>query len=790
MAQSPNTSIANKLNRAVLIPALLVGLVASIAFFYFENLRYNSALGYVQQILITLGRQNNNQLANYLAFYQDQALDLTLKRMVKEEHLAFGAICDKQGKTVHQIQKASIHYRIRSQKLFREKITFQQDPANEFLLFCQPIKISNHTYGYLVLGYPLHKLSQARKISIAAFAVTMLTLLTVLTFSLRYLIKKHILSPIANLHQAIDQLEKGDLGIQVIVSSTDELGDIARIFNKMSSGLKESIVNLHQTQLKLFEQIEEKEEALTFLEKSEARYKHLLQNIPGAIFRRTPPPSWQMDYASDYLQKILGKETSQDLLAGKISFLDLIHPDDRKGLLAKTKEACSKGLQIIAEYRLLLNDKQEIWIQERSRPVHNERTQKLLIDGILFDITKLKHSEAEKSHLESILKHAQKMEAVGTLAGGIAHDFNNILQGISGYLELIRTKTRQDQKTAYYLEQCKKVLERATALISRLLAFSRKTDIKLAPVNLNHEIQLAVNLVKRTIPRMINIELNLDESLKTILADSSQMEQIIINLLSNSKDALPEGGKIEIKTKNISRAGIYPLLPEPEEGEYVLLQIQDNGSGMDEKTLKHIFDPFFTTKETGKGTGLGLAAVYGIVQEHKGYIFCQSRVGQGTTFKIFLPAHSESGPAQQEIQDLSPKQISSRPGDKDAAQPTILIIDDEESIREITADILESKNYNTLCARTGEQGLELLKSNKTIDLVLMDLNMPGMGGKKTLEKIKEIFPDLKVIVISGYSDHRIAQNPQEFGAIDFLKKPFKLNELITCVELQLKKSKQ
>jgi PAS domain S-box-containing protein len=399
--------------------------------------------------------------------------------------------------------------------------------------------------------------------------------------------------------------------------------------------------------------------------------------------------------------------------------------------------------------------------------------------GIMRDITRRKRTEEEKARLEAQLMHAHKMEAVGTLAGGIAHDFNNILQVINGYAQmLLMTKTAQNPDYDKLL-QLEKAGERASVLIQQLLTFSRKAGGSYKRVNLNTEIASVEKLLKQTLPKMIDIKINLDERLWPVSADPLHMEQILLNLASNAADAMPDGGQLTIETRNIVLDESYCKAHfEAVPGSYVLLTVSDTGCGMEQDSVCQIFDPFYTTKAIGKGTGLGLASVYGIVKEHGGRIHCYSEPGQGAIFKIYLPAVlNVAADPEKTIKSAN----SPRGGDE-----TILVVDDEPAVREMAREMLEYFGYGVLCAENGECAIETYRTSPTpINLVLLDLNMPGMGGYKCMKELLNIEPDLKILIASGYSTDFHAEQALSSGAASFIGKPYHLQEMARTVRAAL-----
>jgi CheY-like chemotaxis protein len=367
------------------------------------------------------------------------------------------------------------------------------------------------------------------------------------------------------------------------------------------------------------------------------------------------------------------------------------------------------------------------------------------------------------------------MEAVGTLAGGIAHDFNNILQAISGYIELLLAKEKKDRSSLRHLSEIDRAVQRAAELVQQLLTFSRKVDPELKPINLNNIVRQSVKMLERTIPKMIGIEIRLSDDLKTIKSDPIQLEQVLMNIGANAMDAMPQGGELVISTENVTLdENFCNLHIGSKAGDYVRLSISDTGHGMEEETIKHIFDPFYTTKEIGQGTGLGLAMVYGIVKSHDGYILCDSKPGQGTIFSIYLPVSR--------TEHVSDVLLSRDPGVVLGGSETILLVDDDEAVVEIASDILKENGYRILTADCGEKALSIHEENADgIDLVILDLGMPGMGGQGCLEKLLTVNPSLKVIIASGYSADAQVKDALDYGAKDFLGKPYRLVDLLRKV---------
>lgn len=383
---------------------------------------------------------------------------------------------------------------------------------------------------------------------------------------------------------------------------------------------------------------------------------------------------------------------------------------------------------------------------------------------IVRDITDLKKAEKEQENLQTQLLQIQKMESIGRLAGGIAHDFNNLLTTIIGYSDLSLINLPKDNPSTEYLSLIRDAGEKATKLTRQLLAFSRKQVLNMQNVNLETTVTNMAKMLSRMIGEDVDIEIKthgLDELIK---ADPIQIEQIIMNLAVNARDAMPAGGKLTIETSKKEIDKEYSHRDSGlKSGAYLVLTFTDSGDGISEEAKEKIFEPFFTTKEVGKGTGLGLATVYGIVKQHEGHITVDSAPGKGSTFNIYFPII--------DIQDVAEKD-----SENDIVMPTgtetILVIDDEPKVRRLIRDTLEPLGYKLMEAESGNDAIGKMEhSGETVDLLMSDVVMPGMNGKATIEQIKSRLPQVKVLFMSGYADDRIQQYGIRFSDEDFIDKP-------------------
>ena len=375
--------------------------------------------------------------------------------------------------------------------------------------------------------------------------------------------------------------------------------------------------------------------------------------------------------------------------------------------------------------------------------------------------------------IESQLRHAQKMEAIGTLAGGIAHDFNNLLTGIMGNVELAMIKMNSGDDIKENLDNIFMSSKRAADLTSQLLAFGRRRMELPKPLNLLKCVNDAVKVLKRTIDPLINIEIIDKAVLHNIYGDEGQMNQLLMNLLINARDSMPEGGTIEIVSENIVIDDDYYIVnKESLSGHFYRLTIKDTGTGIPEEIMKQIFEPFFTTKKQGKGTGLGLAMVYVIVKGHHGWIEVDSKLGAGTKFIVYLPLTEDQV-------ELKPAEVSiSLTGGSE----TILLTDDESFVRDLGKELLENFGYNVMTAQDGVEALEIYRQNRDkIDLLILDLSMPKKSGRETLRELLEFDSEVKVIVSSGFDKTGPVKSLLDMGAKTFVQKPYRLDKMLTEV---------
>ncbi|MGB8523318.1 MAG: PAS domain-containing protein [Candidatus Acidiferrales bacterium] len=464
-------------------------------------------------------------------------------------------------------------------------------------------------------------------------------------------------------------------------------------------------------------------------------------------------------YNSPSYQKLLGY-TPQEL--EKTSAYEQIHPDDKPAVKQAADEAKKTGIGRRVEYRIRHKNGEWRVLESTASAVRNDNgeVEKLII--VNRDIT-------ERRHLEQQLLLSQRLEAVGKLSGGVAHDFNNILGVIIGYSEALLQKMDADDPMREAVDEIEKAGQRAAALTQQLLAFSRKQVLEPKVLDLNSIVVDVEKMLRRLIGEDVNLEITPSPNLGRVKADRGQIEQVILNLAVNARDAMPRGGQLKIETMNAdldendARNKRY-IVP----GHYAMLQVSDTGMGMSAEVQSHIFEPFYTTKEQGKGTGLGLATVYGVVKQSGGYIWVESEIGKGTRFQVYLPR--AEGVVTEPSRKESP--VMTR------GLGTILVAEDEPSLRKLTCNTLKEAGYKVLEAEDAPKAIEIVKhSDCRIDLLLTDVVMPGMSGRELAENLSLKCPRMKILYMSGYTDGAVATHGVLESGIVILRKPFSRAQL-------------
>jgi PAS domain S-box-containing protein len=517
------------------------------------------------------------------------------------------------------------------------------------------------------------------------------------------------------------------------------------------------------------------------LRAAEARYRTLVEHLPAITYIAELGAGGPWHYVSPQIETMLGF-TPAEWLSDPMNWMNHIYPEDREIALAAENLFQETHDLFQAEYRMCARDGRVLWFRDEGVLLKQSESRGLLMQGVMYEIT-------ERKRLEDQLRHSQKLEAVGQLAGGVAHDFNNLLMLIQAHNEHLREHLAADDPARKDALQIENAVTRAASLTAQLLTFSRKNVLRPKILDLN----LVLGDVGKMLHRLIgeNIEVNIVPAASPVRvkADPGQMEQVILNLAVNARDAMPAGGRLTITASEVeldeNDSRNHEGAPA---GKYVMLSVSDTGSGMDTETQAHIFEPFFTTKAPGKGTGLGLATVYGVVKQSDGWIWVDSKPGRGTTFQIYLPRVQEFVANEASIEEIAPresqalKESTSRivPALETSAKgtETVLVVEDQDGIRDIVRESLRRNGYKVLIANDGEEALQMAAAYPDpIHLLITDLVMPNIGGRELAQRLTPQRPTMKVLFMSGYSEQSALEIEATSQSATVLQKPFSLDAL-------------
>jgi two-component system cell cycle sensor histidine kinase/response regulator CckA len=497
---------------------------------------------------------------------------------------------------------------------------------------------------------------------------------------------------------------------------------------------------------------------------AETKYRMLVEQVNAITYIAEIGIKGQWYYVSPQIEAILGY-TPEEWLAIARDWDEHVHPDDLPTVMA-AEEQSKLGVPFQAEFRVRRKDGREVWLSDTAVIVKGSDSHPVM-EGILVDIT-------ERKTLETQLLQSRKMEAVGRLAGGIAHDFNNLLTIISGYTELAMNRPHLTNEVRSDIERIENAAGRAAGLVRQLLAFSRKQVLQPKILDLNQIVLNLDTLLRRLMDERIEMVTRVSDNLGRVKADPAQIEQVIMNLVVNARDAMPEGGRLVLETCNVELDSNYAVdHVSVKPGRYVMLAVSDTGVGMDQQTVTHIFEPFFTTKEGGRGTGLGLSTVYGIVKQSGGYIWVYSEPGKGSSFKVYLPRVDE---AAEEIPSTAAVSRAQR------GTETILLVEDEEPLRELIQTVLTEQGYNVILSLDPQHAEQIAaRFEGEVHLLLTDVVMPGISGRELAGRISARRPEIRVLYMSGYTDNVISSGGMLERGLAFLQKPFSPATLVQKV---------
>ncbi|MDO8446358.1 MAG: ATP-binding protein [Deltaproteobacteria bacterium] len=516
-----------------------------------------------------------------------------------------------------------------------------------------------------------------------------------------------------------------------------------------------------------------RKETVDSLRMSEERYRRLVESVTDYIYTVKVENGFPVSTLHGPGCVAVTGYTSEKYEADPNLWYRMVYEEDRKAVIGQSVNVLSGKYVQQLEHRIIHRDGSIRWVRNIPVPKYDEHGRLIAYDGLVSDIT-------ERRKLEEQLRHSQKMEVVGTLAGGIAHDFNNILTAMMGYANLLQMEIKSDEPASHHAGQILVMAEKAANLTQGLLAFSRKQIINPKPTDVDGVIKRVEKILRRLIGEDIELKVILAGKRLAVMVDSGQIEQVLMNLCVNARDAMPDGGSLTIETEIMELDSEYiKKHGYGELGHYLLVSVTDTGTGIDEKTKERVFEPFFTTKELGKGTGLGLSTAYGIIKQHNGYINVSSELGKGARFDIYLPV--VKSPLVEEKKYAG--QVLPLGGEE-----IILYAEDELFLREVTKEVFEEFGYKVIVAVDGEDAIDkFMKHRDDIDLLLLDAIMPKKNGKEVYMEIRKVRPDIKAIFLSGYSTDVIQNKGIHEEGLTLISKPISPTILVKKIREVLDK---
>ncbi|WP_112383664.1 PAS domain S-box protein [Sphingomonas carotinifaciens] len=564
----------------------------------------------------------------------------------------------------------------------------------------------------------------------------------------------------------------------------------------------------------LFNDVTARREAAERLRISEALARENVERVQLALEAGAIIGTWHWDLPSDQftVDEAFARTFGLDPALGRqgiplARIVATVHPDDQAGLAEAINAVIARGGAYAHQYRVRRTDGRYYWIEANGRVDHGRDGTPLSFPGVLIDVEERRAVEAERDRAtaalraltdtleqrvvertdelmqaEEKLRQSQKMEAVGQLTGGLAHDFNNLLAGISGALELMEIRLAQGRLTDLdkYMAAAQGATKRAAALTHRLLAFSRRQTLDPRPTNVDTLVEGMIDLIQRTVGPGIAVATATAPSLWPALVDPSQLENALLNLCINARDAMPDGGRITIEAANQHLDGQAAQAYDMPEGQYLSLSVSDTGTGMPPEVIARVFEPFFTTKPLGQGTGLGLSMIYGFARQSGGQVRIHSHVGQGTTVRLYLPRYEGTVADEEKVKDATLPSFA-------RAGQTVLVVDDEETVRMLVTDVLGDLGYSVIEATDGVAGLRILRSDTRIDLLVTDVGLPGgVNGRQMADAGRAVRPDLRTLFITGYAETAVIRNGQLEPGMQILTKPFAVDALAARIRELMK----
>ena len=747
--------LRHKINGAIVITFILIACLFTVIQIRLQQHRLAIAIDNIETLLQTLVERDTEQLANEIFDDRKKAIGIRLEEMRKVEGIISISVFNHEGVLLTSVGKTRDHQNLTANEVesIRQQSQIRKGTWEGYgsLLFSKAIGFLGQQLGCIRIHYALKKIEADIHASYIIFAGLLATTFVLMLVILNLILSKTILGPILYLKKETQLIVKGDYEHEIHSRQNDEIGNLAIGFETMRIAIKEKIFDLEQTK--------------ESLRRREERLRLITDNMVDTISQTDAQMNFV--YVSPSINRVFGYDANT--LIGKPA-MDYVHPDDAEELLGGASDARkNRRSSIIVRHRFKHANGPYKWVESATRLLYDVHGQS---NGAIFgtrDIDRQVQVEKESKKLEKQLMQTQKLEAIGHLAGGVAHDLNNLLSPILGYAELLLGEETISTPHKNKLEQIHKAGLGARDLVRQLLAFGRKQTLEYKPVDINKTVKGFEKLIRRTIPEDIELEIIASNGIKPVMADVGQIEQVIMNLSINAADAMQSGGRLTIETDLVDLDETYVSSHSAvKAGSHVMLGFSDTGSGMDKETQEKIFEPFYSTKGQ-KGTGLGLATVYGIIKQHDGNIWVYSEPGKGTTIKIYLPVDENVDVAQTATR-IEPVSFH--------GSETILLVEDNQEVRTLAQTILEQQGYRVLEAADGLEAIKIIDNSvDNVHLLLADVVLPNMNGKEVYEVAIKKYPSLQVLYMSGYTDNVIAHRGVLDEGINFIQKPFSVHRL-------------
>ncbi len=744
----------------ILVSVLMISSMTAMSIFLLKDLKDNMSKEFGERWLL-LTREFSQKIAEGILIEDREILNKFISQLCESKDVLYVYIYGESGLRLAQkvlfegIENESPP-KAKLGDIEMAKLFVGEKKHNGMLEITTPVSYENERVGYIRLGVSLERIREKVNKHILNSSILVVVFISI-GLVMCFFFSRSLSKPISQLLEGVKRIGRGDRSYRVKIKNKDEIGELAVAFNQMIESLKQG------------------EDAL---KESEAKHRCILESMLDTYYRTDL--EGRLILMSPSGRDLLGYDSIGEVIGRNLTNEFYYYPNENETFM---KDLMEHGMVTNYEVTLKRKDGTLVIGESNAHFVYDNTEKPIAIEGIIRDTTDRKLAEEEKKKLETQLQRALKMEAIGNLAGIVAHDLNNVLSGLVSYPELLLMDMPEDNPYRKYILKIQKSGEKAAAIVQDLLSMARRGVCVDEVANLStlvreYLVSPEYEKLKSYHPK-VKVETNFETGLLNILGSPIHLSKTIMNLVSNAAEAIPDDGKILISTNNRYIDKPIKGYSNVKEGDYVVLEVQDNGTGIPAEDLDRIFEPFFTKKVMGRsGTGLGMAVVWGTVKDHKGYIDVQSTQGKGTIFTLYFPT------TRKELaMDKSPSPIQAYMGKGES----ILVIDDIHEQQEIASGMLKKLDYSVICVSSGEEAIEYVKDNSA-DLLVLDMIMgPGMDGLETYKNILELCPGQKAIIVSGFSETDQVKEARSLGAGQYVKKPYILEKIGLAVKEELGK---